>query len=190
MDQRALVLVCVRKGAVACHVNARGVGGGVLQRAWRQCTFLEAGALLHVVAPRGEASEHRTAAGAGEDSRLRLGISITLALEQATIAAISETAAVGRGTAATSASGDGGCPLFFRNATAGHALLGGCQLRFLHSVVGHIAVGRSVRGRLLRTRSFVLGGKAWFSGSACRPRGAVGHFAGLVLICCSAPGGM
>ena len=172
MDQRALVLVCVRKGALAFHVNARGVGGGVLQRAWRQCTFLEAGALFHVVAPRGEASEHRTAAGAGEDSRLRLGISITLTLEQATIAAISETAAVGRGTAA-SASGDGGCPLFFSNATAGHALLGGCQLRFLHSVVGH-PVRRSVRGRLLRTRT-------WFSASACRDvghEGAEGHSAG------------
>ena len=174
MDQRALVLVCVRKGAVAVHVNARGVGGGVLQRAWRQCTFLEAGALLHVVAPRGEASEHRTAAGAGEDSRLRLGISITLTLEQATIAAISETAAVGRGTAATSASGDGGCPLFFRNATAGHALLGGCQLRFLHSVVGH-PVRRSVRGRLLRTRTRKRPGLA---GRHVGHEGAEGHSAG------------
>ena len=110
-------------------------------RAVRLCTFLEAGALLHVVAPRGEAGEHRAAAGTGEDSRLRLGIGITLALEQATIAAIPETAAVGRGTAATSISGDGGCPLLFLNATASHAFLGGCQLRFLHSVVGHSGAG-------------------------------------------------
>ena len=28
MDQRAVLLVCVREGAAACHVNARGTLSG------------------------------------------------------------------------------------------------------------------------------------------------------------------
>lgn len=121
-------------GALGCSTTERG----------GQCTFLEAGAFLHVIAPRGEAGEHRAAAGTGEDSRLRLGIGITLAFEQATIAAISDTAtAVGRSTAATLASGDGGCPLLFLDAAAGHARLGGGQLRFLDSVVWHVIARRT-----------------------------------------------
>ena len=118
--------------------SGRWAAGSATERGG-QCTFLEAGALLHVVAPRGEAGEHRAAAGTGEDSRLRLGIGITLTLEQATIAAISDTATVGRSTTATVASGDGGCPLLFLNAAAGHARLGGGQLRFLDPVVWHVS---------------------------------------------------